>query len=196
MNRIHKDLTGVRNNALTVLRTYRIADVTFVDCLCDCGAEKTLRAQVFQRPSTKSCGCLNKASGMVNTSTYYSWAGMKARCNDPNHVAFDNYGGRGIKVCVRWNSFENFLADMGVRPDGYELDRIETDGDYEPSNCRWVPRMVNLMNRRNTRRLNVNGQEKTWVEWALEAGISRNALKQRLARGWTPEEAVGLKSRS
>lgn len=191
-----KDLTGHRNNMLTVLHTYRQDGVTYVACLCDCGLRKTLRAQVFQRPTTKSCGCLTAASGEVNTPTYYTWAGMKARCLNPNHTAYANYGGRGVKVCNRWNSFENFLADMGHRPDGMELDRVDPNGDYAPGNCRWVTRIENIQNRRNTRTLTIDGDTRTWVEWAAFADITRGALKQRLKRGWTPAQAVGIDERT
>lgn len=191
-----KDLTGTRNNLLKVTNTYRTDDITYVDCLCDCGNSRTLRAQVFKRASTKSCGCLNKASGNVNSPTYHTWVGMKQRCTNPNHAAYENYGGRGISVCARWENFQNFFEDMGEKPVGKELDRENNDLPYEPSNCRWVDKIDNIMNRRCTRYLEVNGITKTWVEWANEAGITRGALKQRLNRGWSPAEAVNLQPRS
>lgn len=186
---------GQKNGLLTVIEVLRDSE-TWVDCVCECGGRKYMRAQTFKRAINPSCGCLIKASGMVNTPTYHSWAGMKQRCLNPDHSAYENYGGRGIKVCDRWMSFENFLADMGERPKGKELDRKDTNGHYDSSNCRWVKRIDNIINRRCTRKLTVNGVTRTWVEWADLAGISRGALKMRLKRGWSPEQAVGLQKRS
>lgn len=185
---------GQRSGLLTVISVDRDNE-TWVNCVCDCGGSRRLRAQVFKRQSNPSCGCLTKASEYTNSPTYHSWAGMKQRCLNTNHDAYSNYGGRGISVCDRWLDFENFLADMGERPDGMELDRIDNDLNYEPGNCRWSTRIDNIMNRRCTRHLTVNGITQTWIEWAGQAGISRGALKQRLKRGWTPEQAVGLKPR-
>lgn len=87
--------------------------------------------------------------GLRKTVEYNSWWGMKERCYDPTRASYENYGGRGIKVCDRWHtSFSNFIEDMGKRPDGYSLDRIDNDGDYEPSNCRWSPKYVQQVNQR------------------------------------------------
>lgn len=191
-----KDLTGSRNNMLVVLETFRTSGVTYVKCLCNCGKTKTLRAQVFKRLTTKSCGCLNKASGKINTPTYHSWSGMKQRCSNPNHAAYVNYGARGITYCSRWEKFDNFLKDMGEKPHGKELDRVDNNLPYGPENCRWVEKFDNIMNRRCTKYLTAAGITKTWVDWATQAGITRGALKMRLKRGWSPEQAVGLEPRS
>jgi hypothetical protein len=109
---------------------------------CDCGAFKHVRYTSLLTGNTKSCGCLNKikhtkhghASSVV-TRTYRSWDSMKARCRNTKDKY---YGGRGITFCKRWNSFNNFLEDMGIRPQGTSLDRINNTGNYEPSNCRWA----------------------------------------------------------
>lgn len=88
--------------------------------------------------------------GMTGTPTYHAWVAMRQRCSNPNLNRAERYVGRGIKVCDRWSSFENFLADMGVRPDGLSLEREDNDGDYEPGNCKWATRSEQMRNRRST----------------------------------------------
>lgn len=92
------------------------------------------------------------ASNYMHSPEYRTWVAMKARCTDPTHSSFENYGGRGIKVCSRWLKFENFLKDMGLKPQGYELDRIDINGNYEPTNCRWATHQQNGCNRRISQR--------------------------------------------
>lgn len=132
------------------------------ECRCECGAISVLRANNLTSPyKSKTCisckhknvGRRNATHGMHNTPTYRSWEATRGRCYRKNIKSFENYGGRGIKVCDRWRySFENFLSDMGVCPQGYQLDRIDVDGDYEPGNCRWVSRQENMDNRRNSKK--------------------------------------------
>ncbi len=125
------------------------------ECRCSCGAVVRVTGGHLRTGHTRSCGCLHQDQGapyvkhgQYKSRTYRSWAAMKNRCSDPNIPAFHRYGGRGIRVCELWMSFENFLADMGERPLGKSLDRYpNNDGNYEPSNCRWATPREQVHNR-------------------------------------------------
>jgi len=125
---------------------------------CDCGNTHIARTSHVKAGLISSCGCLEPkplshghTMGLKTSPEYNSWQAMRSRCNNPNHMAFKNYGGRGIKVCPEWqSSFEAFLRDMGNRPEGTTLDRINTGGSYEPHNCKWSTWVEQQNNRRNT----------------------------------------------
>ena len=116
---------------------------------------------------------------------YHSWQGMIGRCEYPHHPDYRNYGGRGISVCPRWRkSFKDFMADMGPRPTKrHTIERIDTNGNYEPANCRWATQKEQQNNRRNNRLLTLNGETLTMAQWAERIGITIYALYQRLERG-------------
>lgn len=139
-------------------------------------------------------------SGGKKSTTYSIWSSMKDRCLNSKHRRYARYGGRGIRVCDRWLSFESFLLDMGERPKGLSLERIDNDGDYQPGNCRWATNQEQSLNRRSNRRLTFNGKTQTVKEWSLELGFKKNLIKDRLRIGWTVEQALtvppGKKRRS
>ncbi len=122
---------------------------------------------------------------------YTVWADMKQRCNNPKDTAFRNYGGRGIKVCERWDkSYKAFEADMGERPHKYELDRIDTEGDYTPENCRWISHQENLRNRRNTVCVTIEGTEYKLCELSEKYGVERGVIVGRVNRGLSFDDVV------
>lgn len=129
--------------------------------------------------------------GKSRTPTYRIWKGMVSRCYTPSATGFENYGGRGIGVCERWRRFDLFVGDMGPRPSKkHSLDRIDSNGSYEPGNCRWVERMVQSTNKRNNVVLTAGGQSLCLSEWSRKSGVSPAAIKRRLRNGWPVDRAV------
>lgn len=131
--------------------------------------------------------------GMSRTPTYHTWAMMNQRCHNEKQTTFERYGGRSIVVCERWrNSFVAFFEDMGEKPEGMSLDRIDNNGDYCPENCRWATPKEQANNTRRTRRVVVDGEERLARDVAMENGISPQIIGQRIEQGWSLEQAVGL----
>lgn len=127
-----------------------------------------------------------------HTPTYNSWSQMRKRCLCKTAEQYPRYGGRGIKICEQWASFEAFAADMGERPAGMTLDRIDNDGDYSPDNCRWVPTVMQVRNRSNTVIVEAFGQKLPLAEWAQKLGLSYDTLLLRKRRGLSPEAILSL----
>lgn len=164
-------------------------------CTCDCGKQHV--AALFRMTSghTKSCGCIkgkgNPTHRMSSTPTHNSWCGMKQRCNYPGHDQYALYGGRGIKVCDRWNeSFESFLEDMGKKPAGMTIERNDTNGNYEPGNCRWATMAEQNRNRRSNINVERNGVTKCIKDWCDELGMDVDRVYGRIRRGATPMDAL------
>ncbi len=168
-------------------------------CRCQCGTEKIVIGNTLMAGTSRSCGCLAlelvRTHGMESTPTYNSWARMKQRCLNPEYKQYSYHGGRGISICDRWLSFENFFADMGEKPNGTSLDRIDNDGNYEPENCRWATPKEQVRNRRNTVWVEFNGEKMPLGELANRVGIPDNILRHRINRGCSAEQAVLLVGR-
>lgn len=130
--------------------------------------------------------------GKEFSPTYSSWTAMIARCTRPSQPGYKNYGGRGITVCQRWRAFDNFLADMGERPDGMTLDRFpDNNGNYEPGNCRWATKSAQNMNKSCNPHFDFNGKRMTIRGWAEELGLDRTTLQKRIYKlGWPIEKAL------
>lgn len=129
--------------------------------------------------------------GGSRSGTYKSWIAMRARCYQKTNIGYKDYGGRGITVCERWrHSFENFRCDVGERPDGTSIDRIDSDGNYEPGNVRWATSTQQIRNRSNTKLIEYKGELVPLGKLAKDHGLSHYQLKARLRVGWTIERAL------
>jgi len=125
------------------------------------------------------------------SKTYQTWVNMRERCFNNKVDRYKNYGGRGISVCDRWaNSFDNFLNDMGEKPNGMTIERIDVNANYSKENCRWATAQEQAKNKTNTRLISYNGLTLTTQEWAKKIGISFSCLRVRLHRNWPIEKAL------
>jgi hypothetical protein len=172
-------------------------------CVCTCGGTPVVQGRSLRRGDTRSCGCLGlehslsgnarRRHGMKHTSEYNTWNTMYQRCHNPNCASYKNYGGRGVKVCKRWQkSFDNFFSDMGRKPSpSHCLERINNDGDYEPGNCCWATRAEQSCNKRNNRILIHNGEALIAAEWSRRTGISDRQILRRIdIYGWSVADAL------
>ena len=201
------DLTGQRHGKLTVIRKADKGRSWWV-CKCDCGAERTIIANRFFQ--YKSCGCLEKENrkkigsrttthGKTGTKLYSIYCGMKNRCYDPGCKQYSRYGGRGIRVCKEWldsfDAFYDWALESGYKDElpGKEqsIDRINLDGNYEPSNCRWTNQTEQVRNRSNSRWVSYNGENVNPYDFAREHGITNKVyIYRHLDKGETGEEIL------
>lgn len=196
-----QDITGRRFNYWTVVSySHRANHLSWYLCKCECGAEKLVPSQNLKNGRSKSCGCFRKVY-LSKLRRQYSiqvksevsvWNGMKSRCRNKRDRIYKHYGGRGIKVCDRWlNSFDAFIEDMGRRPSKkHSIDRIDVNGDYEPSNCRWTTQKEQARNTRRNVLVTFNGETRCISDWAERTGIKYGTLKQRIRHGWPIEIAL------
>lgn len=143
-----------------------------------------------RREQMRELGIARRTHGMRKTPVWGVWWQMIQRCRNERHPAFKDYGARGIRVCERWQRFENFYADMGPRPDGLTLERVDNDGNYEPGNCKWASRVEQHRNRRSTHFIEWNGERLPISVWDERLGYSKGTLAKRLRNGWTLEHAM------
>jgi len=169
-------------------------------CRCACGNESIVRGPSLRNGKTTSCGCFHlerlrdqaTSHGLSRHALYSVWNNMMARCYSPKYVKFQNYGGRGITVCERWHSIANFVEDMGERPPGTTLDRIDNDGNYRPDNCRWADRVTQNNNRRGNLKIVVGDKLMSTREIVTQYGIPYYVLTDRLRDGWTGDRIASV----
>jgi hypothetical protein len=204
-----RDLSGSVVGRLTVIRyfgpaTGRRESVWL--CRCTCGNEVLVLQHRLTRGRTRSCGCLasdnsrsalkyaqrlNTTHGLSKSSEYCVWTNLMTRCYRPNSDHYEFYGARGIVVCERWHSFEAFLADMGIKPGKlFTIERIDTTGNYEPSNCRWATRYEQARNRTSNHWIEIDGVARILTDWCKIKQIKITTVAQRLRRGWDPVRAI------
>jgi hypothetical protein len=165
-------------------------------CACDCGKEIVVSVANLRSSHVQSCGCFQKEhrirhgyGGRVNRHPlYHVWDAMVQRCTNPNSIGYSSYGGRGISVCDAWFDFANFLADMGALwQRGLTIERRDNDGNYCPSNCIFIPRAEQPLNKQNTVRVTVGERTQTLSQWVKETGCNYATARSRLKRGWPAE---------
>jgi len=203
------DLVGQKFQRLTVIEdtNRRNNGNVIYRCECICKKETFVTSQSLRSGKRKSCGCLakekigklNRTHGESNTRLHGIWKGIKKRCKNKNTKNFKNYGGRGITVCEEWSksyvTFREWALKNGYH-ESLEIDRINNNGNYEPSNCRWVTRKENNNNRRNSRLLTINGETKRLREWCDLNKISCNTVRKRLNNGWSVEHPLLFSKRT
>ena len=200
-----KDLTGQRFNRLLVIEPARTPSGKFAwKCKCDCGNTIITPGAQMKNGNTKSCGCYKNdvarekcyKHGLSKTKLNSILSAMNDRCTNKNNIGYKNYGARGITVCKEWRgenglvNFYKWAIENGYQK-GLQIDRIDNDGNYEPSNCRWVTPKENLMNKRTTLFYEYKGETKTLQEWAKQSGVPYKRLRARIKEcNWDFEKAI------
>lgn len=195
-----REFIGATFGRLTITGALRVNGKWFFCADCSCGAIACSDASSVRAGYAQSCGCHRRdrardphpwarTHGLSNKRAYHIWILMRSRCSDQADM---DYGGRGIRLCERWQSFENFYADMGEAPPRYTIERNDVNGHYEPGNCKWIPRHEQCYNRRDTLRLTAFGETKSAAQWLLDhrCVVSRATLYARIKLGWSHEDAI------
>lgn len=168
-------------------------------CRCECGTQRPVAAHHLKLARSMSCGCGPHMNGLTHGGTlggvsspeHYSWRGMRTRCQNPRASNWRLYGGRGIQVCERWDSFAAFLEDMGPKPTPqHSIERLDRNGDYKPGNCIWATAKQQARNTSRNRRITFRGETRTVPEWAERTGLPYSILKKRFGLGWSVEKAL------
>lgn len=200
-----KDITGQRFGHLVAIRLVEPYQSSSGKryrqwlCQCDCGNQKIIFQTNLIEGKIKSCGCeqysVHTKHGEAKSRLYSIWRNLRQRCNNPKAKNYDNYGGRGIKVCDNWNNAEGYTAfkewalSNGYRND-LTIDRINNNGNYEPSNCRWATSLEQNNNQSSNIMISYNNEIHTLSEWSRLTGINRSTLKNRYEKGQSPEEIL------
>lgn len=206
---MRENLTGNRYGRLIVVNVIdsdcKKGSGRLCECICDCGNKTKKREYSLKYGITRSCGCLSaelssqratervRKNNWGNTDLRRKWREMKLRCSDRHRDNYKNYGARGISVCADWDNdyykFEEWAINNGYKI-GKSLDRIDVNGNYEPSNCRWIDLRYQARNKRNTIYLTAFGETKCLSDWIEEYGIKRSTVTERIKRGWEPWRAI------
>ncbi len=173
-----------------------------VFCDCSCGTKIEITVNRIRSGNTVSCGCFRSEKarkkfithshtlGKHHSPTYASWSSMLTRCTNPNRSNYAYYGGRGIKVCERWIKFENFLADMGVRPQGHTLGRIDNNSDYCQENCQWETHKQQMRNTTRNKIYKVRGITASLPQLCEHFGVQYHRTRARIGLGWNIDDAL------
>ena len=204
------DVSGQKFDMLTAVKVVgKLRKANLWLCMCDCGSETTAIVTQLRNGYKTSCGCKktmqrgprpdvakrnkeNAKHAMSGNYTYSSWKAMKSRCYDKNDKDYPRWGGRGVTVCEAWrDSFVEFYKDMGERPQGHSIDRIDNDGNYEPGNCRWAIPKTQSNNTRQNYYIEYMGRTQTAKQWAEELNkVEYKTILYRLRTGWDTHEAL------
>lgn len=201
------DITGNKYNMLTAIKRvygYKESGVYWL-CKCDCDNECIVKKYDLVHLKQMSCGCFQKQSArekhtkhnMKDTKLYHVWCSMRQRCLNPNNHAYNHYGGKGVTICKDWlddfMNFYNWSMQNGYM-EGLSIDRIDNDGNYEPSNCRWATREVQQNNTSKAHKITYNGVTKSPAQWARIVDVSETTIKNRLfKRNMSVEDALFMK---
>jgi hypothetical protein len=204
-HRVVEDLSGREFGRYSVSnKVIKIKGALKWECACKCGTVKLVGHYHLLRGATKSCGCLRDEGasergrkaikhGLCYSSTYRSWRAMKNRCLRSKNHNYSLYGGRGISVSPAWMDFSVFLGDMGLRPEGSTLERINNNGNYEPGNCRWATSKEQSNNRSVTTFLTIDGEKLAAADWSRRTGIKMTTIHRRLGRGLPHKDVLSKK---